>query len=109
MKKLLRYLIVSVIIVTIFIGLSYAVYTFTDNAFLAREFSGGEMSAHVGIGFVVEKYYPLCTPEDDMMGGSLFYIDFASALFFVALFTSIQFLVSICISRLKKKKHKIPS
>ncbi len=109
MKKLLRYLIISIIIVTIFIGLGYAVYTCTDNAFLAREFPGGEMSAHVGIGFVVEKYYPLCTEEDDLMGGSLFYIDFVSALFFVILFTGIQFLVSICISRLKMKKHNIPS
>lgn len=81
MKKLLRYLIISIIIVTIFIGLGYAVYTCTDNAFLARELPGGEMSAHVGIGFVVEKYYPLCTEEDDLMGGSLFYIDFVSAFF----------------------------
>ena len=109
MKKLLRYLIISIIIVTIFIGLGYAVYTCTDKAFLAIRNSGGEMDAHVGVGFVVEKYYPLCTPEDNMMGGSLFYIDFASALFFVALFTGIQFLVSICISILKKKKHNILS
>lgn len=107
MKKLLRYLIISIIIVTIFVGLGYAVYAITDEAFLTRELSGGDMSAHVGIGFVVEKYYPLSQPGDPP-GGSLFYIDFTSALLYVALFTGIQFLISICINRLKKKRHSIP-
>lgn len=82
MKKLLRYLIISIIIVTIFIGLGYAVYTCTDNAFLARELPGGEMSAHVGIGFVVEKYYPLCTEEDDLMGGETVLHRFRISTFF---------------------------
>lgn len=103
MKRLLRHLIISAIIVAIFIGLGYAVYKATDEAFLTRELHGGEMSAHVGIGYVVEKYYPL-SQAGDPPGGSQFYIDFKSALLFVALFTGIQFLISTCISRFKKKK-----
>ena len=109
MKKLLRYLIISIIIVTIFIGLGYAVYISTSEAFLARvDYGGGEMIGYYGIGFYVVEYHPLTYPCGPS-GGSDFFFDLRSTLIYLVLFTGIQYLISICINRFRKKKDNIPS
>jgi hypothetical protein len=72
------------------------------------ELPGGDMTSHVGIGYVVEKYYPQKRVSDPS-GGSQFYFNFILVLFFVALFTGIQYLISIFINNAKKKKQSTPS
>jgi hypothetical protein len=110
MKKLLRHFIISIIIVAIFIGLGYVGYISTGEAFLARvDYGGGEMIGYYGIGFYVVEYHPLSGPGEPSGGGSDFFIDPNSTFVYVILFTGIQLLISLCISRIKKKKNNVPS
>jgi hypothetical protein len=48
MKKLTRYLIVSLAIILIFIGLGFLTYKIAGTPFPALEFQGGEISVYVG-------------------------------------------------------------
>ena len=58
-EKLPKYLIISIIIVAVFIGIGYISYITTGEAWLTVRTYGGEMTGNIGIGFMVDSYYPL--------------------------------------------------
>lgn len=95
MKKLPKYLIISIIIVAVFIGIGYISYITTGEAWLTVRTYGGEMTGNIGIGFMVDSYYPLVRDGLPSYGGNRFYIAPVSVVVFIALFTGIQYLVSV--------------
>lgn len=97
------YLLVSILIVAVFIGLGYATYTSTGKAFPARRsHGGGELVTYNGVGFYVEMLYSL---SDDPGVGSTFYIDAGSIIFYVLYFTGLQYLIATLVKEIKKKRE----
>ena len=108
MKKWMRYILISVVIVAAFIGLGFITYTATGKAFPAKSFSGGEIVTYKGIGFTVDKFYPE-TQVGDPAGGSYshFYIDVVSVISYILLLTGIQWLITVLINKLRKNKNTV--
>ncbi len=104
MKKWMRYILISVLIVAVFIGLGYVTYTATGNTFPTKSFSIGEIVTYKGIGFTVDKFYPEVRAGDPE-GGSNFYVDVVSVISYVLVFTGTQWLIAVLINKLKKNKN----
>jgi hypothetical protein len=104
MKKLTRYLIVSLAIILIFIGLGFLTYKIAGTPFPALEFQGGEISVYVGIGYTVEKYYPEISIDDPGdYTRSQFFLSFISIITYMVIFTAIQWIVAAIRKKSKQK------
>ncbi len=95
MKKLVRYLVVSVVIVSVFIGLGYLTYTIFEKPFPAIKFAGGEINTYVGIGYTVDRYYPEMNIEEPVSyTKSKFLISFVLIIVDIILITAIQWVIA---------------
>lgn len=104
MNKLIRYLIISLAVILIFIGLGYLTYSIFEAPFPALRMEGGEINVYVGIGYTVEKYYPLVSVFDtNDYTRSKFFISFVSIITCTVIFTAIQLVIA---SVRKKRKNR---
>lgn len=104
MNKLFRYLIISLAVVVLFIGLGYLTYSITGTPFPAKEVQGGEISEFLGIGYTVEKYYPLVSADDiDQYTDSKFILSLTSIFAYIIIITAVQW-VAAAVRRKSKQK-----
>ena len=86
MKRLIKCLLVSVILVSIFIVANYFVYKSTGRPLTAIRFDGGESAYYIGIGFTVSMYYHLAMGDDAALGVNSHFSVGISVVLFTAIF-----------------------
>ncbi len=105
MKKMLRYFIVSAVIVFLLIVIGYITFVVIGRPFPARNFAGGEYESFYGIGYVAERWYPLLQAGEVYTGElsrfSLSYITMIAGMVSVIV---IQFIIDSIIKSLKKNR-----
>lgn len=104
MKNLVKYLIISAVIVSIFIGLGYLTYTIFEKPFPSIKFEGGEIVSYIGIGYTVDQYYPEINLEDSVNYiKSRFSVSFILIIIDIILITAIQWVIAVIRKKAKQK------
>ena len=104
MKRLIKCLLVSVILVSIFIVANYFVYKSTGRPLTAIRFDGGESAYYIGIGFTVSMYYHMAMGDDAALGvNSHFSVSVISVVLFTAIFTGILWLAVALANKCRKE------
>ncbi len=107
MKKTVGYIIISVIAIMLFIGLGYITYSAMGKPIPAVCFPGGEYEAYYGMGFTVEKWYPLkAVGEENCRITKQFSFNIVTFITGVLLFTAIQW-ISIALINKRKQGNSI--
>ncbi|MGI6669575.1 MAG: hypothetical protein ACOX4M_09475 [Acetivibrionales bacterium] len=106
MKRWVRYIVVSAMIVAAFILIGYVSYLITGWAFPSIYLgTGGEVGHYAGIGFFVDRHSPFTTVYEMGLGTEgRFYVVAVSVIFFILLFTGIQWLIAVIKNKRKKAK-----
>jgi len=104
MIRWVRYLLISAAIVAIFIVIGFVSYKSTGSPLLSISFMGGEVNAYIGVGFTVDKYYPLSMAGETTGGtNSHFSVNAVLIILFILIFTCLQWLIMTIISKCKNR------
>lgn len=105
MKKILRYFIVSAVIVFLLIGIGYITFAIIGKPFPAINSVGGEYECSYGIGYVAERWYPLLQVGDVYTGNtSRFSLNYITLIAGIVSVIVIQFIIDSIRKSLKKNR-----